>query len=140
MTDKTEKQVQADAKLCQRARELLYQAKQYQCPKLKAGNTNSQLEQIGRLLNVELPTVGTTQQHIEGWYKILVDAGVNELTECAPLDAAVCILLMWRDQQQGTSKEQHEVSRLANGDDYNSIRHEREQNKAAAAREKESTE
>lgn len=144
MTDKT-KQAMGKAKAAAKDKaaklrlhylEMLRQAKQYQVPKLRAGDTNSQLEQIGTLLNVDLPTVGTTQLHVQRWFELMVEDGMTELTECTPLEAAVCILLCWRAQQQKPNKEQVEAMRLARGDDYNDIRRDREAAKAAAEREK----
>lgn len=110
MTDKT-KQAMGKAKAATKDKaaelrlhylEMLRQAKQYPVPKLRAGDTNSQLEQISTLLGVALPTVGTTQQHVQHWHKLMVEDGVTELTECTPLEAAVCILMCWRAQQQRT--------------------------------------
>ncbi|ELH8509754.1 hypothetical protein Q8309_001378 [Salmonella enterica] len=96
------KQLDEDSPVFQQYADALARAKAWQVPRLEAGDANSRLEQMCRLLDVEPPALGSVQQHVQGWCQIMLEQGFTEITECTPAQAAVCVLLVWYMQQKRT--------------------------------------
>lgn len=96
------KQLDEDSPVLQQYADALVRAKAWQVPHLKAGDANSQLEQMCKLLDVELPALGSVQQHVQQWCRVMLEQGFTEIAECSPAQAAACVLMVWYVQQKRT--------------------------------------